>query len=199
VHVTVTDGERDLLRRFLRFLNWPRIEDAAQVTDLFAAAPLVLAPKRGEWSGVSAAAYVSDKAEWRRRLAPLAAGFGNARTVRAEARALVPIITRDLGDKPLPLIVGLDQDGRRVDRHQLTGVLQACAFAARLLVDRDAGLRGRLGQCGAAVHKSHPPFVLTFEGKPRRHCTEEHAEAFRRQGGAERQKAYRERLKDTGR
>jgi len=70
------------------------------------------------------------------------------------------------------------------------------AMAARLLVDRDAGLRGRLGLCTSPAHGKRPAFVLTFAGKPRKYCNNEHTDDVRRSGGAARQKAYRDRERE---
>jgi hypothetical protein len=194
----LTKAERDLVKLFLRFLNLPPITDAGAVAALFGGSGLVLAA--GGWAGVSAAAYASDQAEWRRRLTPLAAAFGKPhRTVQAAARALVPVIRDDLRDKTFLADLGLDADGRRQDQLYPPGVLAACAYAGRLLIDPELGLRGRLGQCGAEVHGDWPPFVLTFTHKPRRHCTPKHTAAVRRQGGAARQKRYRKRQKQRAR
>jgi hypothetical protein len=190
--VVVTGTERDLLSRFVHFLNLT-IETKEQVEKLFRDAYLVADPGDA-WSGVSVEDYQRDQGVWRGRLEPLAQAFGNERKIRAAARALVPVIRRDLSDKPVATYVSVDRHGRREDRYKLDGVLQACAMAARFLVDRDVGLRGRFGLCTSPAHGKRPAFVLTFAGKPRKYCNNEHTDDVRRSGGAARQRAYRKRL-----
>src|SRR5207248_1619092 len=56
-----------------------------------------------------------------------------------------------------------------------------CVAIARLLAGY-RGLTNRLGQCGAP---NCGRFNLTFVGRPRRHCSEEHADRYRRSTAAE--------------
>jgi hypothetical protein len=71
---------------------------------------------------------------------------------------------------------------------------QGCWYAIALLLDRDRRLTTRLGQCGAP---GCGRFNLTFSGKPRRHCSAAHAEAYRRAGAPERMRRSRHRRKQA--
>jgi hypothetical protein len=124
-------------------------------------------------------AYRRDQAAMRAVVAPLAGAFGSSR-LRRVGRQLASKVRAGLGDKMFPAWVTFDEDRLRV-RYALNGVVLCCWMAVGLLLDEERGLLGRFGRCGACGR-----FNITYDGKPRRHCSEEHLEQFRRQTGAQR-------------
>lgn len=62
------------------------------------------------------------------------------------------------------------------------------AYGVALILDRSRGLTYRLGQCGYCGR-----FNLTFEGRPKTHCSEAHRLKYDRKMAAERMREYRKR------
>jgi hypothetical protein len=185
----VTEEERDLVERFVTFVNLD-IKSTAQVEELFGEAATVaglmrLAPHEAD-------AYRSDQAALRTIVGPLADAFGSPRRLARLAARLRPQVRAGLGDKPCPTWFALDDAGRLRTRFTPNGVALCCWIAVALLVDPDRGLLGRLGRCGACGR-----YVVSFSGRPRRHCSPAHLERFRRQTGARRQARYRARKKKS--
>lgn len=70
-------------------------------------------------------------------------------------------------------------------------VATCCWLAVRhLLEDEPAGIRARLGQCGAPACGR---FNLRFTGRPQRHCSEEHRRQYDQTRIGERVRAWRKR------
>src|SRR5262249_48201474 len=125
-------------------------------------------------------AYRSDQAALRAAIAPLAGAFGSSRRLRRVVRELTPQGRARLGDKIFPAWGAFEGETLRVP-YALDGVVLCCWMAVGLLLDEERGLLGRFGRCGACDR-----FNVTYDGKPRRHCSEEHLDQFRRLTGAKR-------------
>jgi hypothetical protein len=124
------------------------------------------------------------------RNAPLADAFGKPRTVRSAAHALAPQVHAKLAHTACPAYFSVAPDDTLAVRYAPNAVALCAWVAVGLLIDAQRGLRGRLGRCGAP---DCGRFVVSFEGKTRRHCDDDHAEAFRRSTGAARVKRWRKK------
>jgi hypothetical protein len=189
MNVNASPPERDLLERFVRFLNLT-IERTADVEELFAAATFVGAP--GGLQRIPAedvAAFQSDQKHLREVLEPLAAAFGSETRLRRAARQLQPAVAAGLGDKPV-LLWFVPKRGEWTSVHRLYGVVQCCWVAVKLLSDPTTGLLGRFGRCGTCGRYN---LTLKAGEKPRRHCDDDHAEAFRRLSGVKRVQRHRKK------
>jgi hypothetical protein len=183
----VPAAERDLLTRFVRFLNDP-IEDTTQIENLFRGAIL----GGGKLQTIAADevdAYRNDQRHLRTVVGPLVAAFGRPRRLPSVVRELAPQVQEGLRDKPVQATLVTDERGAQV-RYTFDGVVLCCWVAVGLLLDRDRGLLGRFGRCGACGR-----YNLFFTGRPRRHCSAAHLDQFRRQTGAERTARSRARRK----
>jgi hypothetical protein len=183
-----TTAEQDLVDRFVAFLNLD-VTSTGQVEHLFADAMMVgrMQTLRPDEVG----AYRSDQTAMRAVVAPLAGAFGSSR-LRRVARKLAPQVRAGLGDKPFPAWVTFEE--RLSVRYALDGVALCCWVAVGLLLDEERGLLGRFGRCGACGR-----FNVTYDGKPRRHCSDEHLDEFRRKTAAKRMaksRALRQRRKE---
>jgi hypothetical protein len=180
--------ERDLVTRFVRFLNL-RIESTGEVEQLFAEAALVgglfkvIRPDEAE-------RYRELQDEMRGVVAKLADAFGKPRKVRAAAHALGPRVDEALAATPVEARFHVGDDDTLQATYTLDGVAQACWVAVGLLIDAQSGFRGRLGRCGA---RGCGRLVVSFGHKPRRHCDAAHAEAFRRLSGVQRVQRHRKK------
>jgi hypothetical protein len=184
-----TPAERDLVRRFVDFLNLD-ITTTTQVEDLFGAAAMVaglmtIPADEGD-------AYRRDQAALRDIVQPLADAFGYPRRLQRAVRDLRPQVQAGLGDKPFPAWLSLDDAGRLRSTYSLNGVALCSWVAVGLLIDPDRGLLGRFGRCGACERFN---VTLVERRKPRRHCSPAHLERFRRQTSAKRVARWRARQK----
>jgi len=178
MRVTLTDEERAVVEATLRFANLSRIRSTKQVQEIFRRVPLAGQPFRvlpeTEWR-----AFLGDQRELRGWLAEIAERGEAARaTVGARvAERLGTIETR---------ITYVAEAVRYA--FALSGVQAAYSYGAALILDGRRGLTGRLGRCGWCER-----FWLELEGKPRRHCNEEHRRAWDQKMAAERMRRWRAR------
>lgn len=160
--VTVTDGERELIRRMLQFANMKQIKSTRQVEALFRNIPgmtgLIMAYQRHEVPAARA-----ERESVSAALRAIASG---------KKEGLIEAINKT--NDMLQHVKGqfrLTEDGMLHLGGMLLGV-QACAwYAVVLVIDKRRGLRTRLGFCDAP---GCGKFNLTFEGRPRRYCDEKH-------------------------
>jgi hypothetical protein len=189
--VRVTAAERDLIERFVQFLNMS-IARTTEVEELFGGSAIVTGSLMRIGTD-EADAYRGDQAGMRALVQPLADAFSAPRRRRQIVRVLEPQIQAGLADKPFPARFTFERGTMHVT-YAVNGVLLCCWIAVGLLIDRERGLLGRFGRCGACGR-----FTITYNRKPRRHCSPEHAEQFRRQTGAKRVARWRARRRKEGR
>ena len=181
LRATVSVAERDMVERVLRFANTRALRSASQAESLFQGASLVADIEARAPSALEI--YRQDQAAVREALADVASG--DERRRRDVARRAEIMFT------DLPMNAGFVLRGRRLFlSYRFRGILNCCWFVIGLLLDEDRGLTNRFGQCGAP---GCGRFNLSFEGRPRRHCSDAHRQLFTASYAAERVRASRTR------
>jgi hypothetical protein len=177
----VTPAEQDLIERTLRFANLRVIANTLQVEQLFAEATMVRAGDVfGTLSVSEVATYRRDQKGLRERLAAIASGnVRERRDLTEKANELLATVPTRLGLVGQRLVFGFT----------VRGVGPATWLALAFLLDEGRGLTNRLGQCRKP---GCGRFNLTFEGRPRIFCNEQHRLAYDRSVAADRARKWRD-------
>jgi hypothetical protein len=116
----------------------------------------------------------------------VADAFGDRERAGRVARGLWPAVQAGLRAAPLRPQVTFTDGRLRVA--YATNMIGCAWLAVAVLLDESRGLVGRLGRCGACDR-----FNVAFNGKPRRHCNEEHLDQYRAMTSTERVARWRQR------
>lgn len=165
---TNADWEKRLIETTLEFANVDEIHSTGEVEDLFRNLGFVGRPSKKGWVfNVLPKKEVNVFRQSRRTLRDLLDKISSRDPARLQEAIRETSKVLDAAVKGVTL--GPGGELRMVGA--LDGVQACWAYALALLLNPDKGLTHRLGKCGAP---GCDRFNINFEGRPRRHCNEEH-------------------------
>lgn len=165
---TVADWEKRLIETTLQFANIDEIHSTGEVEDLFRNLGFVGRPSKKGWVfNVLPKREVNVFRQSRRTLRDLLDKISSRDPARLQEAIRETSRVLDAAVKG----VTLGRGGELRVVGALEGVQACWAYALALLLNPDKGLTHHLGKCGAP---GCGRFNINFNGRPRRHCNEEH-------------------------
>lgn len=163
MRVTLTESERELVRRVLVFANWPKVTSTVKVEEHLS--------NIGHLTG-RMMSYGGDIAQPRGEHVALKDTLAKIASGKKQERDAATSKVNEMMLRHVKATVGLLlPDATLGVANAILGVQAAIWYGVALIIDSRRGLRNRLGQCGAPGCEK---FNLTFAGRPQRHCSEEH-------------------------